>query len=341
MATKQQTKTYQLYVLIDVAAKSFTAWWQGLSRVLSFAQGADGFAALCRQLQTTGVPTNQVLVVMEATGTYWTALAVALDAASLSVSVVNPAQIASYARSLPRRAKTDALDAQLIAQFAHERCPPTWVPPPTIYHELRQRLQARDALLEARKQLRNQQHAIEQWPVQVSSVQTHFATAIGQLDTQIGELEDEIEQLASDGAWAASFALLESIPGVGLVTAAWLVVLTVNFTGWTSVATLVAYAGLAPFQRESGTSVHGRASIGGGNARLRTALYMATLSAAQHNPHLRAFYKRLREAGKPMKVARCATARKLLELAFAVVSKRQAYDPSYVSRGTNLSEQPQ
>lgn len=341
MLSKQQAKTYQLYAGVDVAAKSFTVWRSGLSRVLSFAQGVDGFAALCRQLQATGVSPDQTLIVMEATGTYWTALAVALDTAGFGVSVVNPAQIASYARSLPRRAKTDALDSQLITQFAQERRPSAWTPPPAIYHELRQRLQARDALLEARKQLRNQQHALAQWPVQITSVHTHLDKAIADLEAQVGEIEGKIEQLASSGAWAASIALLESVPGIGLLTAAWLVVLTLNFSGWASVATLVAYAGLAPFQRDSGTSVHGRASIGGGNARLRTALYMATLSAAQHNPHLRTFYKRLREKGKPMKVARCATARKLLELAFAVVSKRQAYDPAYGMRATSSNEQLQ
>jgi transposase len=98
-----------------------------------------------------------------------------------------------------------------------------------------------------------------------------------------------------------------------------------------SLATLVAYAGLAPFQRESGTSVHGRSSSGGGTARLRTALYMATLSAAQHNPQLRRFYKRLRERGKPMKVARCAAARKLLQLAYAVLTHQRPFDPAYQS----------
>lgn len=155
----------------------------------------------------------------------------------------------------------------------------------------------------------------------------------------MSEIEKEIQQLAADGAWAASFVLLETIPGVGLVTAAWLVVLTLNFSGWTSAATLVAYAGLAPFQRESGTSVYGRASIGGGNARLRTALYMATLSAARFNPHLKAFYKRLREKGKPIKVARRATARKLLELAFAVVTKQQAYDANYTPSNISTNKQ--
>jgi transposase len=331
VSSKQQTTSYQLYAGLDVAAKSFTVWWQDLPHVLTLAQSPDGYAALGRQLAATGVDPEQVLIVMEATGTYWTALAVALDAAGFHVSVVNPAQIHSYARSLPRRAKTDALDAQLIAQFAHERRPPIWTPPPAMYHELRQRLTARDALLEARKQLHNQQHALKQWPVQIESVHTHLDSVIAELNTQVGEIETEIKQLAADGAWATSIALLQTVPGIGLVTAAWLVVLTLNFSGFASVATLVAYAGLAPFQRESGTSVHGRQSIGGGNARLRTALYMATLSAAQHNPQLRTFYQRLRERDKPMKVARCAAARKLLQLAYAVVTHQRPFDPAYQS----------
>jgi len=91
---------------------------------------------------------------------------------------------------------------------------------------------------------------------------------------------------------------------------------------------VVAYAGLAPVPRQSGTSVRGKAQIGhGGNGRLRTAAYLATLSAVRYNPMLRVFYQRLRAAGKPVKVARCAVARKLLHLAWALVTKRQPFDP--------------
>ncbi len=96
---------------------------------------------------------------------------------------------------------------------------------------------------------------------------------------------------------------------------------------------LTAYAGLAPHPYQSGTSVHGRACIGHtGNAALRTAVYLATLSAAQYNPAIKAFYDRLRTAGKPMKVARCAAARKLLHLAFAVVKNEEDYDPLHAAQ---------
>jgi transposase len=114
------------------------------------------------------------------------------------------------------------------------------------------------------------------------------------------------------------------------VTTAWLLVATLNFTTCHSVESVAAYAGLVPLARVSGTSVRGRARIGhGGNARLRTALYMATLSAARYNPAIRAHYKRLWAAGKPSKDARCAAARKLVQLAYAVVTKGQRFDLHY------------
>ncbi len=139
--------------------------------------------------------------------------------------------------------------------------------------------------------------------------------------------------MLADGAWARSAALLASIPGVGVVTSAWLLVGTLNFRLCATPEQATSYAGLTPLPRESGTSVRGRAQLGhGGNGRLRTALYMATLSATRYNPLLKDFYQRLRSAGKPMKVARCAAARKLLHVAWAVVTKERPFDTTYSQR---------
>src|SRR5215203_5259980 len=121
-----------------------------------------------------------------------------------------------------------------------------------------------------------------------------------------------------------------STPGIGLVTASWLLVGTLNFALCAGPESLTAYVGLAPVPRESGRTIRGRRAIGhDGNGRLRTALYMATLSAARYNPAITAFYQRLRAAGKPKKVARCAAARKLLHQAWALGSKQQRFDPGY------------
>jgi len=133
-----------------------------------------------------------------------------------------------------------------------------------------------------------------------------------------------------ESVWAEALVCLTSAPGIGLVTASWLLVGTLNFALCAGPESLTAYAGLAPVPRESGRSLRGRATIGhDGNSRLRTALYLATLSAARFNPAIKACYQRLRAAGKPKKVARCAAARKLLHQAWALGSKLQRFDPGY------------
>jgi transposase len=321
---------YYLYVGVDIAAKTFMATWArdpaAAPKALSFDQGEDGFSAFREQLGTTGVAPEATLLVMEATGSYWVALAIALHQAHYVVSVINPSQVALFARSLPRRGKTDALDAQLLVRFAAERQPAAWSPPEQVYHELRQRLVVRDGLLHMRTQATNQRHAMEQWPVRIASALEALDTVIAELDEQLAHLEREIAQVLRDGAWVSSATVLLTAPGIGLITTGWLLVGTLNFSSAQSPEQLTRYVGLAPLERQSGTSLRGRPQIGhAGNGRLRTALYMATLAAARYNPSLRAFYQRLRAAGKPSKVARCATARKLLHLAWAMVKNNEPY----------------
>lgn len=330
--------SYHVFVGINIAAATFTASWATTTgtrdRPSSFAQTPEGFAAFQHALSATTIAPAAILVVMEATSSYWVALAVVLHEAGFQVSVLNPKVVYNYAQSLPRRGKTDALDAEVLQHFAVERQPPTWTPPPTIYHELRQRLVARDAVAEMRQQARNQRHALRQWPVQVATVMAQFDAIEADLSTRLHLLDTEIAQLLDDGAWAASASLLQSIPGIGPLTTAWLLVATVNFELCASAEAAVAYVGLNPLAHESGTSVRGRAHVGrGGHRRLRKALYLASLSAAQYNPVIRPFYARLRAAGKPAKVAHCAAARKLLHLAWAVVTKQQRFDPQHAGGG--------
>ena len=329
------TPNYQLFVGIDIAAATFTVAWTRAGvptmRPLTLDQTPQGFSTLQQHLQATGVSPAATLIVLEATGSYWITLATTLHHAGYAVSVINPAQAHHFAKALLKRAKTDAIDAATLAQLAALLQPAPWTPPPAVYHELQQRLAQRDTLLEMRQQLRNQLHALSQGPVVIAAVRTRMETLIATLTSQAEEVESEInEALQMDAAWAAAAERLQSIKGIGALTAGWLLVTTLNFTHCRTAEAATAYAGLAPVARESGSSVRGRRNIGhAGNARLRTALYMATLSAAQHNPVITTFYKRLREAGKPKKVARCAAARKLLHVAFAVVTKEQRFDPSF------------
>lgn len=156
---------------------------------------------------------------------------------------------------------------------------------------------------------------------------------LASIQEQINAIEREIKTLMQqEHVWSSSAKLLQDIPSIGLITAAWLLVASHNFTTCTSPEQLAAYAGLAPYKRESGSSVRRRGQIGhAGHARLRHALYIATLSATRHNPAVRVFYDRLRARGKPMKVARCAAARKLIHVAWAVVTKQSPYNPYHQS----------
>jgi len=329
---------YHLFVGVDSAAQTFTTVWMtpdtSPGRPVTLDQTPQGFAALQARLLTTGHAAADILVVMEATGSSWVALATTLAQSGFAVAVINPDQAHHVAKALLQRAKTDAIDARTLARLAATLQPAPWTPPPAIYTELQQRLAARDALIGLRPQVRTQRHALVQLPVVIPAVRARMEELIATFDAQITAIAREITQiLPQDAGWAASADLLMSSAGVGLLTAAWLRVTTLNVTIGATPEAVTAYAGLAPVPKESGTSVRGRGASGhGGNKRLRTALYRATLSATRDNPLIKACYDRLRAAGKPAKVARCAAARKLLHLAWAVVRKGPVFDPLYRQR---------
>lgn len=328
---------YQLFVGVDIAAASATVSWKSAdghpSRPMTFDQTTQGYIALQQQLLTTGCAAASILVVLEATGTYWISLATSLCQAGFALSVINPSQAHAFAKALLKRAKTDAIDAQTLAELGARLQPTPWTPPPPIYVELYQRLAQRDALVELRTQVRNQRHALIQQPVVIASVRERMDTLIQTLTDQIAAVEAELASaVQQDDAWAAAAARLQTITGIGLLTACWLLVTTLNFTLTPTPEAATSYAGLAPHPRHSGSSLRGRTAVGhAGNAHLRRALYLATLSAAQHNPVIRAFYNRLCGAGKPPKVARCAAARKLLHIAWALVTKECDFDPAYAA----------
>jgi transposase len=327
----------QRFVGIDVAAETVTVSWtedrKTYAPARTVAQDPEGFAQLLHLFEQSGGTPEATLVVMEATSSYWVMLATFLHEAGYAVALVNPKHVHNFARSLPRRAKTDALDAQLLAHFAAERQPDPWSPPPQIYHELRQRLVTREEVLTMRQQARNHLHALKRWPA-VSSVREQWETLIADLDARIKQLDKEIAAVLQDSAWAESAALLLTIPGIGIQTAAWLLVVTMNFTTCERGGDLASHAGLTPLPHESGSSVKQPARIGkGGHKRLRRGIYLAAVCSLRYNPAIRVFGDRLRTAGKHGKVIVCAAARKLIMIAWAVVTKRQPFDADYHLRG--------
>ena len=331
----QKVASGKLYVGIDVSAATASVALltaaQSTCERFTIEQTEQGISLLENKRLETGRAPEQVHIVMEATGTYWMKLASQLHQVGFRVSVINPSQSHHFAQARLQRAKTDEVDAQTLAFLALQLQPLPWSPAPEVYEELEQRLVERDSLLSIRQQLRNQLHALRHRPRVVSEVQRRKLTLLATIQAQIEGIEREIETLMrQEHAWATSTYYLRSIKGVGAITAAWLLVATHNFTDCQSPEQVAAYAGLVPYKRESGTSVRHRSRIGHtGHARLRRALYMATLSATRHNPAIKTFYDRLRAKGKPMKVARCAAARKLIHMAWAVVTKQTLYDPHY------------
>jgi transposase len=328
---------YHLFVGIDIGATSASVACatdpRTVKAAFSIAQTPTGFTDLQARLERHGIPREEILVVLEATNTDGMLLALSLHDAGYAVSVINPAQAHQFAKALLKRAKTDAIDAQTLAQLAATLQPQPWTPPPAIDEELRQRLQQREDLLRALTRERNRLDALRHRPTVIASVQERSQRWITWCEAEVRALDAELTTLLDQaGEWQAAAERLRSVPGIGTITAGWLLVETLAFTTCATPQQAAAFAGLAPHPYESGTSVRRRGRIGqGGNAALRRALYMASISAGRHNPHIRAFSERLRVAGKPVKVARCAAARKLLHLCWAVVTRDVNYDPGYGS----------
>ena len=326
---------YAQFVGIDISAEQVhvgcSQGTEGVGSIYSLPYTDAGLSELVSHLLQTHSTPALTLVVMEATGNYWLRLALHLHDAGFGVSVINPAQAHYFAQALLKRGKSDVRDAHVLTQLAATLQPALWTPPPTIYEELRQRLTERDALLDMRQQVRNQRYALQHNPHHIAAVEARMQAHLDMLQQHIASIDAEIQALLKqDSAWNASAQRLLSIPGVGVITAAWMLVATVNFSHAQRVEQVVAYAGLAPQPRQSGTSLHRRPSIGhSGHARLRTALYMAALSAVRCNPPIRRHYQRLLERGKLKKVALCAAAHKLLTLAWALVKKECMFDPTY------------
>ena len=329
------TSLYSLFVGVDIAAATASVSWQTADSppctAFEIAQSPSGWRELQTRLGKTGHLPAQTLVVVEATGSYWMQLALHLHEAGFHVSVINPLQAHGFARALLKRGKTDAIDAQTLTQLAAALQPEPWTPPPPVYEELRQRLVQRDAFLEMRLQEANRLHALEHRSTVVEAVRQRAQALMAYLDGKIRELEREIAAaLRQENEWAEAAQRLLSIPGIGPLSAAWLLVSTLNFTLCADARQLSAFAGLAPYPHQSGSSIRKRNRIGhAGNARLRRILYRAASTAARANPVFRVFYQRLKARGKKSKVALCAVARKLLCLAWTLVTKKRLFDPNF------------
>lgn len=266
------------------------------------------------------------LVVMEATGGYETGLVLALQRANVPVAVVNPRQARDFARAQGRLAKTDAIDARVLARFGEVMCPAP-LPPVDASREALAALVARrrqlvEALIAERNHLEHAIPAIAIW------VDRHIAV----LRDQLAQVDAAIAAtVAADQALAHRQGILTSLEGVGPATAAVLLA-ELPELGRIEHKQLSALIGVAPINHDSG-QFRGQRHIAGGRASVRCALYMATLSAVRHNHELRRFYQRLRENGKPAKVALIAAMRKLATILNALVRDDRPWQPVLAQDG--------
>lgn len=323
---------YQLYIGIDIAADSFAAHWQNQDQSPmgsgTYKQNKAAYQSLHRQLSSLADPT-ECLVVLEATGNYWLSLALFLHEQGYALSVINPVRARRFAQMQLRHTKTDAVDARLLCDFAQMVSPELWIPPPDVCHQLRQYLERREDYLHMRTQERNRLHAMKQDPRADETLLVGLEAHIEYLTAQIKWLTQQIEQaLKQDSEWQAASQHLLSIPGIGTINAAWLLVATHCFARCERPEEAASYAGLVPHKQESGNR-RGYASIKGGHPKLRQNLYMAAGAAIRFNPTLKAFFHKKVSEGKIKQVARVAVARKLVHYAWACVVKGRDFDVNY------------
>jgi len=308
----------QTYVGIDVAKDRLDVHLRPSGEAFAVARDGEGLAELAKRLRVLA----PALVVLEATGGIEVTVAAALHAAGLPLAVVNPRQVRDFARATGRRAKTDALDAAVLAHFA-EAIRPT---PRPVADE---RSRALGELIARRRQIvemmtaeRNRRARLTGRRM-VESVERVLAALERELADLDADLDDTIRRTP---AWREAENLLKSVPGVGDITAR---VLIANLPelGALDRKKIAALVGIAPFNRDSGRS-RGKRTIQGGRATVRRALYMAALVACRHNPTLRDFHQRLVTLGKPAKVAIVAVMRKLLTILNAIIRDRKPWLPA-------------
>jgi len=310
---------------IDIAKAKFNVTLRfpdGTRRRKACPNSPAGGAELLAWLTRQGA--SRVHACLEATGTYGEALATLLVDAGHRVSVLNPAIIHHYAKSQLARAKTDRVDADVIADYAAKEHPPAWTPLPREVRELQALGRRLDALVGMQTDERNRSQAGPLTPAVRESIEAVLEHLAGQIAT----VRDQIRQhMNQHPGLRAQRDLLTSIPGIGEATAALLLAELFN-KAFTSARQAAAFAGVVPRPHDSGTHQGRRVMCKLGPGRLRKGLYFPAIAALRFNPSLQPLAQRLRGAGKPPMLIIGAAMRKLIHLAFGVLRSGRVYDAS-------------
>jgi transposase len=306
------------FIGIDVAKRELEVSERPSGACWTASNDVAGIAGLVERIRAAG---PVALIVVEATGGYEMALVAALAAVQLPVVVVNPRQVRDFARAVGQLAKTDRIDADVLAHFGEAVRPE----PRPVPDELTQALHG---WLARRRQLLEMLGAEEQrLAVSTRDVRRHIQQHVEWLRAQLRDVDKELQTLIrTSPLWRENENLLRTTPGVGPVFATTLLA-DLPELGQLNRRQIAALVGVAPLNWDSGQQ-RGTRHIWGGRAAVRTTLYMATLSAIRCNPVIRAFFERLSTAGKPRKVALVACMRKLLTILNAMMRRRVGWQPA-------------
>jgi transposase len=298
-----------IVVGIDVSKDRLDVHVHPSGEAFGVARNAEGLEALNARL----LPLGPLAVAVEATGGYESVVAASLGGAGLPVIVLNPAQVRAYANALGKRAKTDPIDAEVIARFVAATKPEIRPLPDADTRLLAEMVSRRRQIIEMIKAERQREKHITDRRLKKS-----IARLVLALTKELNELDAGIDEaVRGSPLWREKDELLQSVPCIGPAIARTLLA-EMPELGQLDRRQIASLAGLAPWTRQSGTW-RGRSFIGGGRAAVRCAVFMGAMVGKRYNPVLKAFYERLVAAGKPKMVALIATARKLLTILNAIL----------------------
>jgi transposase len=308
-------------LLLDVASSKRRA-----KTVANSKAGVSELLAWCVKQHASPYELHAIL---EGTGVYHEQAALALADAGVTVSIVNPAQVKDFGRSLGVRTKTDGVDSLVLARYGALLKPRPWTPPAQEARVLQALLSRREAIAQDLQRERNRLEkadATETPPL----IRQSLLDSIAFLEQQLAKLQQDIDDhINKHPKLKADRELLVSIPAVGPQVGNHLLAVMHNHH-FQSAEQLAAYLGLVPIERQSGTSILGRPRLSkAGPSRVRAVLYMAAIVGTQHNPHIKALYQRLQARGKTKMSALGAAMRKLVHLCFGVLKTRQPYQANY------------
>ena len=304
-----------VFIGIDVSKARLDVHVLPSGEAFAVARNGEGLAALNERLGRMGVTT----VAVEATGGFETVVAASLAGAGLPVAIVNPAQVRAFAQALGKRAKTDPIDAAVIARFVEATRPELQPLPDAQTRALADVVARRRQIVQMIVAERQRQQRAT-----MPRLKRSIERLLAALEKELNELDRELDTLVRGSPiWRRNEDLLKSVPGIGPIIARTLLA-EMPELGTLDRRQIAALAGLAPWTRQSGRW-KGKSFIGGGRTAVRAALFLGALTAVRFNPTLRAFRQRLIDAGKPKMVAIVAVARKLLTILNAIIRDQKPW----------------